>query len=98
MGTYLLNGLRQIQKKHAVIGDVRGLGLMVATEFGISGYPNKSITQAVQRACLERNLLILTCGTFENVIRWIPPLIVTDKQIDEALEIFEEAVACNASS
>ena len=92
MGTHLLEGLRRLQKKYPVIGDVRGLGLMVAAEFGKSGHPNKAATKAVQEACLDRDLLLLTCGTYENVIRWIPPLIVTQSQIDEALGIFEEAL------
>jgi 4-aminobutyrate aminotransferase len=92
MGAYLTEGLRRIQKKYPVIGDVRGLGLMVATEFGKSGHPDKATTKAVQDACLERDLLLLTCGTYENVIRWIPPLIVTKDQIDEALSLFEGAL------
>jgi 4-aminobutyrate aminotransferase len=46
----------------------------------------------VQKACLDRDLLLLTCGTFDNVIRWIPPLVVSESQIDEALGIFAEAL------
>ncbi len=93
MGERLRSGLKRIQEKHPVIGDVRGLGLMVATEFTREdGSPDKETAVAVQRACLKRNLLILTCGTFGNVIRWIPPLIVKAEQVDEALSIFEEAV------
>ena len=99
MGDYLIAGLRRLQKKYPVIGDLRGQGLMVATEFGPSGQPNKAITKAVQEACLDRDLLLLTCGTYENVIRWIPPLVVTAEQIDSALGIFEEALedALNSS-
>ena len=65
---------------------------MVATEFGASRQPDKDTTKAVQQACLKRNLLLLSCGTYENVIRWIPPLIVTAAKIDAALEIFAEAL------
>jgi 4-aminobutyrate aminotransferase-like enzyme len=92
MGDYLMKRLYGLKKKHPVIGDVRGLGLMVATEFGKSRHPDKATTKAVQAACLERSLLLLTCGTYENVMRWIPPLIVTQDQIDEALNIFAEAL------
>lgn len=92
MGDYLMKRLCGLKKKHPVIGDVRGLGLMVAAEFGKSGHPDKATTKAVQAACLERGLLLLTCGTYENVIRWIPPLIVTQDQIDKALNIFAEAL------
>ena len=47
----------------------------------------------MQQACLAENLLLLTCGTYGNVIRWIPPLVVTAEEIDEALDIFGRAVA-----
>jgi len=46
----------------------------------------------VRAACIEQNLLLLSCGTYENVIRWIPPLVVTEAQIDDAVDIFEQAV------
>ena len=87
-GAQLLAGLRAIRAKHGVIGDVRGRGLMVATEFA-----DAATAKAVQRACLEENLLLLTCGTYGNVIRWIPPLVVSAAEIDAALAIFEKAVA-----
>lgn len=94
VGDYLIMKLREVQAKYPIIGDVRGLGLMVATEFThTDGEPAADVTKAVRTACLENNLLILSCGTFENVIRWIPPLIVTEADIDEAVAIFEAAVA-----
>jgi 4-aminobutyrate aminotransferase len=94
MGAYLMDGLRDLQAEHPVIGDVRGRGLMVATEFSDSkGKPDAARATAVQAACLERNLLLLNCGSYKNVIRWIPPLVVTAAQIDEALAIFSEALS-----
>ncbi|MGB2963897.1 MAG: aspartate aminotransferase family protein [Anaerolineales bacterium] len=84
--------LRDLQTRFPSIGDVRGLGLMVGVEFTTDGEPDKEMAKALQAACLERNLLILTCGTYENVIRWIPPLIVTEEQIDHAVDIFTEAL------
>ncbi|HRW48598.1 MAG: aminotransferase class III-fold pyridoxal phosphate-dependent enzyme [Caldilinea sp.] len=93
-GERLMAGLREIQAEHPVIGDVRGLGLMVGVEFtGPDGAPDAASASRVQKACLQRNLLLLTCGTYGNVIRWIPPLVVSAEQIDAALEIFNEAVA-----
>jgi 4-aminobutyrate aminotransferase len=92
-GEQLLNLLYKVQSKFPSIGDVRGLGLMIGTEFTQEGKPDKESASAVQQACLERKLLLLTCGTFENVIRWIPPIIVTKEQIEEAVDIFEEALA-----
>lgn len=94
-GEQLLHGLRVLQEQYPVIGDVRGRGLMVATEFTSRGQPDSTTAKAVQKACLAQDLLLLTCGTYENVIRWIPPLIVTEEQIAAALKIFEGALAQN---
>jgi 4-aminobutyrate aminotransferase len=96
-GAQLLDGLRDLQAEYPIIGDVRGVGLMVATEFtDANGQPDGAMATAVQQACLRRNLLLLTCGSYGNVIRWIPPLVVTAGQIDEALTIFNEALAENS--
>ena len=93
MGQRLMNGLKNLQKNYPVIGEVRGMGLMVGTEFSDAmGQPDKDTCKAVHKACLEQDLLLLTCGTYENIIRWIPPLIVNAQQIDEALAIFERAL------
>jgi 4-aminobutyrate aminotransferase len=91
-GEQLITSLRKFQEKFPVIGDVRGLGLMVGTEFTTNGQPNKDLAVAIQRECLEKRLLLLTCGTYENVIRWIPPLTVTAEQIDEAVQIFGQSL------
>jgi 4-aminobutyrate aminotransferase len=92
-GEKLMNQLRRIQLDFPVIGDVRGLGLMVGVEFRHPDRtPDKSTTKAVVQACFDRKLLLLTCGTYDNVIRWIPPLIVTGTQIDEAMDIFVDAL------
>ena len=92
MGERLMAGLRKLQKQYPFIGDVRGRGLMVGVEITAEEDQSKLFTSAIQAACLERDLLLLSCGTYSNVIRWIPPLIVTAEQIDEALSIFEEAL------
>ncbi|HYO88433.1 MAG TPA: aminotransferase class III-fold pyridoxal phosphate-dependent enzyme [Candidatus Limnocylindrales bacterium] len=91
-GQRLLAGLEALQAEFPVIGDVRGRGLMVGVEFTRIGHPDKDTTKAVQKAALSHRLLLLTCGSYENVIRWIPPLVVTEAQIDEALVIFAEAL------
>lgn len=93
-GERLLKGLREIQAEHPVIGDVRGRGLMVGVEFTApDGRPAAEAATRVQAECLRRNLLLLTCGAYGNVIRWIPPLVVAADQIDDALAIFNEAMA-----
>jgi len=93
-GLRLMDGLRKLQAQYPVIGDVRGLGLMVATEFTTAkGEPDKATAKAIQKRCLEAGLFLLTCGSYDNVIRWIPPLVVEAEQIDQALEIFGQALA-----
>lgn len=92
MGDHLMEGLKELQAEYPVMGDVRGLGLMIGCEFTRDGHADKTTTKAVQAAALERNLLLLTCGSYENVIRWIPPLVVNQSQIDEALATFAEAL------
>ncbi len=92
-GTQLINHLRRLQLDYPVIGDVRGLGLMIGVEFrDATRKPDKTTTKAVVQASFERKLMLLTCGTYDNVIRWIPPLVVNEQQVDEAIEIFSDAL------
>lgn len=90
MGQVLLAALRQVQGRHPQIGDVRGRGLMLATEFTTpDGQPDSATAKAVRLACQEEGLLLLTCGAYGNVIRWIPPLTIDEEHLDEGLRIFE---------
>jgi 4-aminobutyrate aminotransferase len=92
-GRQLMAGLKKLQSKFPVIGDVRGRGLMVATEFTTpEGQPDAETAGKVLKACLDARLLLLLCGTYKNVVRWIPPLVVTEQQIPEALMVFEKAL------
>jgi 4-aminobutyrate aminotransferase len=94
LGETLLARLKAFQDRYPGLGDVRGLGLMVGVEFVVPGgrTPDKNRTKAIQHACLKAGLLLLTCGTDENIIRWIPPLIITEHELEEALNIFEGAL------
>jgi len=92
-GEQLVKGLKQLQIQFPIIGDIRGHGLMIATEFtNEDGSPNADITSQVVKACIAKNLLLLSCGTYKNVVRWIPPLVVNAKQIEEGLSIFKSAL------
>ena len=92
-GEQLTTGLRKLQEEYSIIGDLRGLGLMIGTEFTKNGKPaDKSITKAIIHNCEDQGLLLLSCGTYDNVIRWIPPLVVNDAQIKDALNIFGKAL------
>jgi len=67
---------------------------MVGVEFtDTEGKPDKKTAKAMQQACLEENLLLLTCGTWDNTIRFIPPLVVTSEQVGDGLARFEQALA-----
>ncbi|WP_039799355.1 aspartate aminotransferase family protein [Nocardia araoensis] len=91
-GAQLLRGLRDSATKS--IGDVRGLGLLVGAEFTTAtGEPDTATAAAAQRAAVDKGLLLLTCGAYSNVVRMIPPLIVTDTQIEDALAIWSEVLA-----
>jgi 4-aminobutyrate aminotransferase len=96
-GAQLLDGLRRLAATHPSMGDVRGLGLMVAVEFvrpgeGDGRTPDAALTKRVQQECFARNLLLLTAGTYVNVIRIIPPLVTTAEEVDQALVIIAEAL------
>jgi 4-aminobutyrate aminotransferase len=91
-GAQLMAGLRKLQAEFSQIGEVRGAGLMVGVEFGRPGAPDTATAKAVAKAAFERGLMLLGCGTFDNIIRWIPPLVVNEQQMDEALEIFAAAL------
>ena len=94
MGEVLMDGLTRIQQKHPIIGEVRGLGLMIGVEFSNpDGSPGSLVSDAIKKQCLQDALLLLQCGTYHQVIRWIPPLIVNEEQIQIALAIFEKAVS-----
>jgi 4-aminobutyrate aminotransferase len=93
MGDLLMAGLGRLQEEHPEIGDVRGRGLMVASEFTTpEGQPWGERAQAVAKAAYRQNLMLLTAGAYGNVIRWIPPLVVDQEQIQEALTIFTAAL------
>lgn len=92
-GLQLQAGLKAIQSRFPVIGDVRGLGLMQGIEFtATDGSPDAATAAAVQQATTEQDLLTLTCGPEGNVVRLIPALVVTESEIEAGLQRFEAAV------
>ena len=94
MGARLREGLAKVAADVPAIGDVRGLGLMLGNEFvDRDGEPDAATAARVQQAAVAAGLLLLTCGAAGNVVRMIPPLVVTADQIDEALALWREAIA-----
>jgi 4-aminobutyrate aminotransferase len=93
VGAALAQGLTKVAADNPVIGDVRGLGLMQASEFVTTdGAPDAQTALRAQQEASERGLLLLTCGPFGNVVRMIPALVVTHEQVDDALEIWADSV------
>lgn len=93
-GIQLVTGLRKYQEEYPEIGDVRGLGLMIGTEFIVAGRADKAkqIVKDVIHSAEEKGLLLLSCGTYDNTLRWVPPLNVTADQINDGLRIFGESL------
>ena len=92
-GSYLLSRLRELQSKFEEIGDVRGIGLMTATEFVTdrkTKEPAVAFRDRVLKEAYQRGLILLPCG--KSSLRYIPPLIVRREEIDEAMEILEAAL------
>ncbi|MEM7115117.1 MAG: aminotransferase class III-fold pyridoxal phosphate-dependent enzyme [Chloroflexota bacterium] len=98
-GQQLMDGLEELQGRYPFFGDVRGLGLMVGVEIGTSRRaPDAALTSKIQQGCMEQNMLLLSCGTYSNVVRWIPPLVVSEQQINDGLQIFDKAVQAAVTS
>jgi 4-aminobutyrate aminotransferase/(S)-3-amino-2-methylpropionate transaminase len=95
IGEIMLARLREIQQRNPAIGDVRGRGAMMAVELVQPGTktPDPILTQAVARSCHEAGLVVLTCGTFGNVLRFLPPLVIPDHLLAEGLDLVDEAFA-----
>jgi 4-aminobutyrate aminotransferase len=94
-GLQLIERLRALQSRYTGVGDVRGLGLMVAAELThADGSPDAPRTAAVMEHCLRENhLVLMSCGADGNVVRFMPPLVVSEHEIDEALAAFDKALA-----
>ena len=95
-GTRLKNALFELQKKYPVIGDVRGLGSMVAIELvkdPQTKEPNKKAATDLIQYCFEQGILIMGAGIYGNVIRFLPPVIISDEQLDKAIEVLENGFA-----
>ncbi len=99
-GGYILEALGELQAEVPIVGDVRGVGLMVAVEFVRPGTDKEPNTEAVRRIlqrALDGGLLLYPCGHWTQTIRLIPPLTVTREQVEEGLEIFRQAVLAESA-
>jgi 4-aminobutyrate aminotransferase/(S)-3-amino-2-methylpropionate transaminase len=95
IGQILGDALRALQAKYPVIGEVRGRGAMQAIELVEAGTktPNTAAMNAVVKYCQSKGVLILTAGTYSNVVRFLPPIVITDELLKDALSVLDEAFA-----
>jgi 4-aminobutyrate aminotransferase/(S)-3-amino-2-methylpropionate transaminase len=95
IGDIMLPRLRKLASSHPVIADVRGRGAMIAIELTRPGTlePDAATAAAVAKYCHSHGLIVLTCGTFGNVLRFLPPLVIGEALVEEGLEILADAFA-----
>jgi 4-aminobutyrate aminotransferase/(S)-3-amino-2-methylpropionate transaminase len=95
IGEVMLPRLRKLAEASGVIADVRGRGAMLAVELTRPGTlePDPASTLKVAKACHAAGLMVLTCGTFGNVLRFLPPLVIGEDLLEEGLSILEDAFA-----
>lgn len=99
IGQRMMGRLKEIQEKYPAIGDVRGLGAMVAIELvkdPATKEPDKELTAKVAKACYENGLITMTAGIYGNVVRFLTPLVITNEQLDAGLDILEKAFEAHA--
>jgi 4-aminobutyrate aminotransferase len=92
-GAAAMTRLKAMKKRFPLIGDVRGMGLMIGVELvNGDGSPAGTTCERLLDACLQRGLIIINCGPDRNIIRFIPPISITEAELAEALEILEEGL------
>ncbi|MCF6266968.1 MAG: 4-aminobutyrate--2-oxoglutarate transaminase [Desulfuromusa sp.] len=96
IGAKITSTMELLKQRYAQLGDVRSLGAMVAVEFvkdPQSKTPDKDAVTKIISTCFRRGLLVIGAGLFGNVIRFLPPLVMTDDQLEQAMGIFSDAIA-----
>jgi 4-aminobutyrate aminotransferase len=91
-GAELIRRLRELQQRMPAIGDVRGLGLMIGVELVKNdGTPNTDLQKQIRKVCLDSGMVVLSCGPHDNVLRLVPPLNLSQAELDEGWEILNGA-------
>jgi 4-aminobutyrate aminotransferase len=99
-GDYMLDVLDELKTEVPTVGDVRGIGMMIAVEFiepGTDKEPNGEVVRRILDRALEDGLLLYPCGHWTQTIRLIPSLTITREQVDEGLDIFRRAVLAESA-
>jgi 4-aminobutyrate aminotransferase/(S)-3-amino-2-methylpropionate transaminase len=94
LGEHMMSSLRQLQSETTIIGEVRGRGAMAAIELVVAGgnIPNAAAAKAVVNYCNQQGVVAISCGTYGNVVRLLPPLVITDEQLTDGLSVLADAV------
>ena len=95
IGEKIISRFRKLQEKYDVVGDVRGIGAMCAMEIvtdRVTKQPNKALTSRIIEECYKHGVIVLNAGLYSNVVRTLCPLVITDEELDEALDAIEQAV------
>jgi 4-aminobutyrate aminotransferase/(S)-3-amino-2-methylpropionate transaminase len=95
IGALITRRLHALKQRDARVGDVRGRGAMIAMELVKEGsdVPDAELTKAVSAAAHERGVLMVTCGTYGNVLRFLPPLSISDDLLEDAYDVLDEVLA-----
>ncbi|MHB1405829.1 MAG: 4-aminobutyrate--2-oxoglutarate transaminase [Desulfitobacteriaceae bacterium] len=96
IGSVVMDRLKDMQEKYSLIGDIRGLGAMIGIELvkdRQTQEPAKEETGRIVQECLEQGLIIISAGVYGNVVRMLMPLVITDEQLEQALNILDNAFA-----
>jgi 4-aminobutyrate aminotransferase/(S)-3-amino-2-methylpropionate transaminase len=91
----MADALNEMKKKYPIVGDVRGRGAMQAIELVKPGTkdPNPEAQASIIKYCQQKGVLILSAGTYGNVIRLIPPLVIPEHLLKEGLAVLDEAIS-----
>ncbi len=98
IGKVVTERMEKLQKEISDIGDVRGIGAMIGIEFvkdNDPGKPNHELCDKIVKGCAEDGLILISAGTFKNVIRILSPLVITDEQLNQGLDILENQIRKN---
>ena len=95
IGKVITDRFDLLKEEFSEIGDVRGLGAMIGIEFVFDGdprQPNGKLCDRIIKGCADKGLILLSAGTFKNVIRILSPLVITDEQLNTGLDILEGVI------
>jgi 4-aminobutyrate aminotransferase/(S)-3-amino-2-methylpropionate transaminase len=95
VGNVITSRLAAMQEKFPVIGDIRGLGAMLVVEFvkdRNTKEPDMDFAMAVIKKCVSNGLILIRAGLYTNCIRFLPPIVITDEQLNEGMDVIENAI------